>query len=413
MTKNAEVIVVGGGVIGLSTALLLRGAGREVILIDRNEPGTGASFGNAGVLATYACVPLGTPGVLKALPQLLFNPSSPLSISLSALPQLLPWLLRFARASLQGRARKNAAELARLLGNSLRSHTQLIEEAGAQSLLRHEGVLHVFRRKQDFDAIAWDIGLRRELGIRQTVLDCEDIRTLEPALPPNYMHGILFPDAVHLTDPFELMRMLARAFVAKGGSIVRGDITKLQHSDRDVHLSGNSTSLRAKTTVIACGAWSAALARQVGDRIPLETERGYHIEFPTDTPLLTRPVCPIEHGFYLTPMKGRLRAAGTVELSDLNRPVNPHRLQLIERATRSLFPNLGAAQSSWLGFRPSLPDSLPVIGRSRRARNVIYAFGHGHLGVTLAAETARLVSDLVTGDDDASSAAGWSPARFS
>lgn len=411
-TEAAEIVVAGGGVIGLCTALTLCGEGREVLLVDRNEPGTGASQGNAGVLAIYECLPVGTPGVLKSLPQLLLNPDSPLSISPTALPQLLPWLLRFARASLKQRARAGAATLAALLKHSQAAYAPLIEQAGAQSLVRHEGALHLFRQQRDLDAAAWDRELRNELGIRQTLLDRHDIESLEPTVPPDYAHGILFPDAVHLTDPLELMQLLARAFVAQGGKIVRANIANLRHSDRQVTLTAPGIELRARTAIIALGAWSAGLARQLGDRIPLETERGYHIEFPTPAPFLTRPVCPIELGFYLTPMAGRLRAAGTVELSSLHRAANPRRLQLIERGARRFFPDLGPAQSSWLGFRPSLPDSIPIIGRSPRARNVIYAFGHGHLGVTLAAQTARIVSDLVAGDRDTSHLAALSPTRF-
>lgn len=412
MTEDAEIIVAGGGVIGLCTALTLRGEGREVLLVDRDEPGAGASQGNAGILATYECVPLGTPSVLKALPRLLFDPSSPLSISPSALPQLSPWLWRFARASLQGRARENAVALSVLLKNSLSAYTPLIEQSGAQSLLRREGAMHVFRHGRELDAVAWERQLRSDFGIRQTILERGDIESLEPAVPPGYTHGILYPDAAHLTDPFELMRLLTRAFRDRGGKVLHGELTGLRHSNDGVKLSGEGLALRARTAVIALGAWSTGLARQVGDRIPLETERGYHIEFSTPTPLLTRPVCPLELGFYFTPMAGRLRAAGTVELSNLKRAPNPRRLRLIERGARGFFPDLGPAQRTWLGFRPSLPDSLPVIGRSPRARNVIYAFGHGHLGVTLAAETARIVSDLIVRDRSAPELTAVSPTRF-
>jgi glycine/D-amino acid oxidase-like deaminating enzyme len=302
--------------------------------------------------------------------------------------------------------------LAGLLKNSLSAYAPLIELAGAHSLLRREGTLHVFRNKRQFEAAAWERELRRGLGVRQTLLSRQDLQSLEPALPPDYAYGILYPDAAHLTDPLMLMRQLACAFLKKGGRMLRTEITKLRHTDPHVFLSGRGVELRARTAVVALGAWSASLARQVGDRIPLETERGYHIEFPTSAPLLTRPVCPLELGFYLTPMTGRLRAAGTVELSNIKRPANPRRLRLIEQSTRRLFPGLAPAQSTWLGFRPSLPDSLPVIGRSPRARNVIYAFGHGHLGVTLAAETAQIVSDLIISNRDTPDPAALSPARF-
>lgn len=194
---------------------------------------------------------------------------------------------------------------------------------------------------------------------------------------------------------------------------MRAEIKGLSPAASRVTLtSDRNAPLRARTAVVALGAWSAALARHVGDRFPLETERGYHVEFPTVTPLLRRPVCPVALGFYLTPMNGRMRAAGTVELSSIRRTPNVRRLQLIEESTRRIFPDLAPAQSKWLGFRPSPPDSLPVIGRSARVRNIIYAFGHGHLGVTLAAETARMVSDLVVGNRDATNVEAVSPMRF-
>jgi D-hydroxyproline dehydrogenase len=410
--QEAEVIVAGAGAIGLCIALHLRNAGREVLLVDREEPGEGASRGNAGVLANYECVPLGTPSVLKSLPHLLFDTNSPLSISLSALPRLSPWLLRFARCSSEARARAHAVALAALLKNSIAAYEPLIEQAGAHSLLRREGALHLFRRKRDLEAAAWEQELRAAMGIRQTPLNRSDLESLEPSLPTEYTQGILFPDAAHLLDPLQLMRQLARAFCDNGGAIVRAEIGSVRSSAQRVSLMGENVELRARTAVIALGAWSTRLTRQVGDRIPLETERGYHVEFPTPAPMLNRPVCPLDLGFYLTPMEGRLRAAGTVELSSITRGPNPRRLRLIEQSTRRLFPDLAPARSTWLGFRPSLPDSLPVIGRSPRARNVIYAFGHGHLGVTLAAETGRIVADLITRDRDTGELTALSPSRF-
>lgn len=411
-TETSEIVVLGAGAVGLCTALQLCALGREVLLIDRDEAGSGASRGNAGVIANYECIPLGTPGVLKGLPRLLFDPDSPLSISASALPQLSPWLMRFSRESLPSRARRNAVTLATLLKNSLLAYMPLLELAGAQSLLRREGALHLMRTQRDLDHAGWERALRQELGVRQQVLDRHDLEALEPGLPDEYTRGVYFPDAAHLTDPFELMQRLKQAFLAKGGQMRRAEITTLRVANGAVQLASESSEIRAHTVVIALGAWSSTLTRQLGDRIPLETERGYHVEFPMSAPALTRPVCPLDLGFYLTPMTGRLRAAGTVELSRIHRAANPRRLQLIERSARRLFANLPEANSRWLGFRPSLPDSLPVIGRSPRTRNVIYAFGHGHLGVTLAAETARIVADLILHDQDAGELATLSPARF-
>lgn len=412
MSHDAEIVVVGAGAVGLCTALQLRLEGRDVLLVDRNEPGLGASFGNAGVLAAYECIPVGTPSVLKSLPRLLFDPASPLSISFSSLPRLSPWLMKFARNSVERRAVRHAAALATLLKNSIAAYLPLLERAGAMPLLRREGALHLFQSKAALESAAWEEGLRRQLGIPMSVLDRPGLADLEPGLPQRYEHAILFPEAAHLSDPFALMRKLAQTFADLGGRLVRGDVKELSSSTNGVTISCDDAKLRAPTVVVALGAWSATLARCVGDRIPLETERGYHVEFPTSTPLLRRPVCPIALGFYLTPMEGRLRAAGTVELSSIHRPPNAQRLQWIESATRQLFPDLPPANAKWLGFRPSLPDSLPAIGRSPRARNVIYAFGHGHLGVTLAAVTARIVTDLIVENRDTPELDAVSPARF-
>lgn len=412
MAKDSEILVIGAGVIGLCIALRLLREGREVLLIDRDEPGRGASGGNAGVFATYECVPIGTPSVWKALPRLLVDSMSPLSISLTALPRLTPWLMRFARASVASRAVKNAATLAALLENSLSAFIPLLELSGACPLLRRSGALHLFRSEDELAAAAWSIDLRRRLGISFSLLGRAELARLEPRLPPDYACGILFPEAAHLTDPYELMRRLTLTFLAQGGHIVRANIETLRCSAKGITLTTRGATLRGETAVVALGAWSAQLARQIGDRLPLETQRGYHVEFPTSAPLLNRPVCPVGLGFYLSPMTGRLRAAGTVELSSLKRAANPRRLKLIEESARRVIPGLPAAQSKWLGFRPSFPDSLPAIGRSPHARNVIYACGHGHLGLTLAAETARIVSNLIVNDRDSPELAAVSPARF-
>jgi D-amino-acid dehydrogenase len=412
VADDVDIVVAGAGAIGLCIALQLRLEGRDVLLIDRSQPGLGASFGNAGVLAAYECVPLGTPSVLKALPRLLFDPSSPLSISISALPRLSPWLMRFACSSVERRAVQHAAVLAALLKNSIAAYLPLLERAGAMSLLRREGALHLFQSQSGLAEASWEEELRRRLGIPMSILGRLDIANREPTLPECYQHAILFHDAAHLTDPFALMQRLAQTFLDLGGRIARKHVKELTPSTDAVTVTCDDATLRARTVVVALGAWSAQLARSVGDKFPLETERGYHVEFPTPTPLLRRPVCPLALGFYLTPMEGRLRAAGTVELSSIHRPPNAKRLHWIESATRQIFPDLPPAQSKWLGFRPSLPDSLPAIGRSGRARNIIYAFGHGHLGVTLAAVTARIVTDLILENRDTPELAAISPTRF-
>jgi glycine/D-amino acid oxidase-like deaminating enzyme len=411
-SETTEIAILGAGIVGLATALRLAGQGHEVLLIDPNEPGSGASFGNAGTIAEYACMPVGNPAVLRALPKLLLDSDSPFSLRWPALFQLAPWLVRFVRQSLPAATRANALALAGLLAEALPAWGEMVQEAGLQDLMRRKGCLYLYRRESDFAASAGGRALRAELGVHQEVLTPQQVAALEPGLRTVEAQGLYFPDSMNVTDPGTVMRRLFAAVVARGASLARAEITGLQANGGGIELSGPGFHVKAKTAVIAAGARSRVLAAQAGDRIPLESERGYHLEFSTDAPLLNRPVCPVDLGFYMTPMAGRLRVAGTVELGGFAAPPNPGRLALLDRGVRQFFPNLGKPSSQWLGFRPSLPDSRPVIGRSRRSTAVIHAFGHGHLGLTLAPITARLVADLIAGRGDPACLASFAADRF-
>jgi D-amino-acid dehydrogenase len=410
--ETVEIAIVGAGVVGLATALRLAAEGREVVLIDPNEPGSGASFGNAGTIAEYACMPVGNPAVLRALPKLLLDPDSPFSLRWPALLQLAPWLTQFVRQSLPAATRANALALAGLLADALPAWEEMVAEAGMEDLLRRNGCLYLYRRESDFAAGAGGRAMRAGFGVHQEILTPNEVAALEPGLPASGTRGLYFPDSMNVTDPKKVMQLLLGAAIARGVSVKQADITGLQVETSAIQLSGRGFGIKAGTVVIAAGARSRALAAQAGNDVPLETERGYHLEFRTEAPLLTRPVCPIDLGFYMTPMAGRLRVAGTVELGGLAAPSNPRRLALLDRGVRQFFPKLGLASSEWLGFRPSLPDSRPVIGPSRGSPCVIYAFGHGHLGLTLAPITARLVADLIAKRCDLARIAPFAVDRF-
>ena len=409
--KSVEIAIIGAGVVGMATALRLAGEGREVLLIDPNEPGSGASFGNAGTIAEYACMPVGNPGVLRALPTLLLDPDSPFSLRWAALFQLAPWLIRFVRQSLPKATRANALALAGLLAEALPAWGEMVQEAGLQDLMRRNGCLYVYRRDSDFEPSAGGRALRAELGVHQQLLSSEQVAALEPRLARFETRGLYFPDSINVSDPKAVMARLAAAAAARGAQFMRASVTGLAAGAGGVRLSGPGLAVTAKKMVIAAGARSRPLAAQAGDRIPLDTERGYHLEFQTSAPLLNRPVCPVDLGFYMTPMDGRLRVAGTVELGGLKAPPNPRRLALLDRGVRQFFPDLGQPSSQWLGFRPSLPDSRPVIGPSTKSSDVIYAFGHGHLGLTLAPITARWIAGFIAGRA-IPSAADFAAARF-
>ena len=408
--KSVEIAIVGAGVIGLSIALRLASSGREVALIDPSPPGSGASFGNAGTFADYACVPVGNPDVLKNLPKLLFDSNSPFSLRWAALFQLAPWLVQFVRQSLPTAARTNAVVLAGLLADALPAWEEMAVEAGAESFMRRNGCLYLQKTDLLFGR-SWAHRMRSELGVRQELLSAEQVAAMEPTLPPFAGSGVFFPNSMNVTDPATLMEKLVAAGQAKGASFLGSRVTKLNIGERSIRLEGPDLAVTARNVVIAAGAFSRDLALQAGDKIPLETERGYHLEFATQVPLLQRPVCPTHLGFYMTPMAGRLRVAGTVELGGTSAGPNASRFELLDRGVRQYFPELDRSSGSWLGFRPSLPDSRPVIGRSRYSNHIIYAFGHGHLGLTLAAVTSRVVASLIDGHDG-SVPAGFTPDRF-
>jgi D-amino-acid dehydrogenase len=414
-SETTEIAVVGAGVVGLAIALRLARAGREVVLIDPEEPGSGASYGNAGTIADYAVQPVGTPEVLKSLPALLFDRNSPLAIRKAALPALAPWLLRFARQSLPGPARRNAAALARLLADAGPRWRELADGIGAGGGLRQTGNLYLYDNAGDVERAKADISARRGLGIEVEMIGASELGQLEPGLPQAYAGAAFFPNTYFVSDPGVMVAALAAAARAAGARVVRAKVDRLGRVAGGVELAGAGPDgplrLRAARAVIAAGARSRGLARQAGDRVPLDTERGYHVEWDVAPPV-SRPTCRISYGFYFCPMAGRLRSAGTVELGGLSAPASPHRIARIAEATRATFPELPAPSRSWLGFRPSMPDSLPVIGPSKGGPEVLLAFGHGHIGLTLAPVTAALIEAHVAGHAPEPDIEAVLPARF-
>ncbi|MFN3577998.1 MAG: NAD(P)/FAD-dependent oxidoreductase [Tabrizicola sp.] len=407
MRETTDIAVIGAGVIGLTVALELIDRGHEVTLVDPGPPGMGASYGNAGTIAGYATSPVGTPEVLRSLPSLLFSRSSPLAIRHRALPSLLPWLLRFLWQSLPARARHNAGALAVLLRDAGELWDDLVLRVQGAGILQRRGCLYLYETAEAFTRAWAELDRRRSLGVEVDLLGPEALAALEPGLPPQ-AGAAFFPAATFLDDPGRMMGLIAAEVLGKARHLpARAE--RLERRADGVVIEGPGLHLHARRVVIAAGAHSRALARQAGDRIPLDTERGYHVEWDMAEPLLSRPACPTARGFYLCPMAGRLRAAGTVELGGLSLPPSPHRIAKLVEGARAFFPDLGPPDRDWMGFRPSIPDSLPVIGPSAGGGEVIHAFGHGHLGVTLAPVTARIVAALIDGHDPGPAARACRP----
>ncbi|MFB9356389.1 NAD(P)/FAD-dependent oxidoreductase [Sneathiella chinensis] len=394
-----DVVVVGAGIIGVCTAYALQRQGMSVRLVDRKGPCAGASFGNSGAVVDGSSVPNAMPGLWKTVPKMLLDPTGPLVLRWKYLPEIAPWLFRFLMEGRKDKVRHNATSLKALTDTAAADWEELAQDAGVQDLIRPVGWLKVYETEAGFrDTVAARM-LMREVGTDFDVLTAPEIHDLEPNLAPLFSRGIFQKQARFVINPEDMVLRLAEAFRQEGGEIILSDIRSLTAKPGKVTLNGSAGTLTAEAAVLAAGAWSERLARQLGDRIPLETERGYHLMFPEQAAgLLTRPVVYGEKSFVLSPMKMGIRLGSQVEFAGLEGEADFRRVRKLVPLARKMLPALaGDEQSVWLGYRPSLPDSLPVISPSTRHGNVVYAFGHQHLGLTLGPTSARLVCDLLMG----------------
>jgi len=410
---KTDIVVLGGGVVGLATALRLLNSGREVMLIDPEEPGTGASYGNAGTIAEYAVLPVGSPDILKKIPSLLLDKKSPISIKRSEILSLAPWLLRFLYQSMPKQAAINAKAITELLFDSRKRWELLAKQIDADSILKSNGTLYFYQTKSSYEVGKKDMANRKMLGINVEMLSPIELGKLEPNLKNIGGGASFFPDGAYMSDPGKIMKLLLDAIIKKGCQFIKKSATSIERCSEGVEVVlADNSKIIAKHLVISAGAYSKKFANQVGDYVPLDVERGYHVEYDMEKPLLNRPCCSAEKGFYMSPMTGRLRVVGTVELGGLSTTISQHRVDYLERGASSIFPNLGKSSRSWLGFRPSIPDSKPVISQSSKGNDIIYAFGHGHIGITLAPITAEIVESIITKTKPPLAISAYSVQRF-
>ena len=396
-TRN--VTVIGAGIVGLSAALYLQREGRSVTLIDRGPPGEGASYGNAGVFAAGSVTPLGMPGMVWKVPGMLMDPLGPLRIRPAYLLQIMPWLVGLLRHSTPARIEAISTALATIVRPALAAYEPLFEEAGAGDLVGRNGSLFLYETEADFRHGQFAIELRRRRGIELQVLAPEEVRQMIPAIRPDIGGAVFVPGSAHCLNPLGLSQAFARHFDARGGRLLQERVDGFEIGpDGPRQVRTEAGSHEVGDVVIAAGAFSRDLARQLGSDVPLDTERGYHVMLPNPGLELRLPMLCASGGFAATPMQHGLRFAGTVEFGGLDAPPNYARADAILQRAKKLLPGLqDEGVERWMGFRPSIPDSLPVIGRSPRFQNVYLAFGHGHLGLTLGAVTGRLIADLVAG----------------
>jgi D-amino-acid dehydrogenase len=352
------------------------------------------------------------PGLLRKVPGMLRDPLGPLVLRWRYLPRIAPWLLGLVRASRPKRAEAISRALTELNGRATDPWRDLARQTGAEPLLRDVGWLKVYETDNGFAATAFERELMTRRGRRFEVLNADELRQLEPALAPIFRHGFFQPEAVFLADPGAALARFAADFLARGGTIVQDEVTGFELGDRPHRVLTLGGGHEAEAIVLAAGAWSRGLARQLGAKVRLDTERGYHLMLPPADPGLGRPVVNGEEHFVLCPMETGTRLTSQVEFAGLDAPPDYRRIRALLPRARRMLPGLVPEETSaWLGFRPSLPDSLPVIGPAPSHPDVFFAFGHGHLGLTQGPVTGRIVADLLAGRDPGLDLAPYRPGR--
>jgi D-amino-acid dehydrogenase len=414
MNTTRSAVVVGAGIVGVCTGLELQRRGWAVTLIDRAEPGAACSFGNAGILASQAVVPIALPGLHSELPRLLLEADSPLAIRWRSLPGTWRWLLHFRRAATLAKVMPTADAMKALYGTSVELHRLLAHEAGVAELVRAVDGLYVHRDPAAIDTVnglAWR--LRRERGASIEVLEGAALHDVEPELSRQYTRGVRMGPMGYTINPYRLTQAYAALFARRGGTIVRAEVQGLHPQGATVRIETGAQAIEADAVIVAAGAWSARLVAPLGLKLALIAERGYHMTYADPGIRLNHVVSEMERHFAVTPMEMGLRIAGTEEIGLAGDPPTWRRAEVLEGQLRRMFPNVNVSQGSrWMGPRPGMPDSLPAIGRVPGHANIFIAAGHGHLGLTGAPHTAQLVAALASGEVVKLALRPYAPERF-
>ena len=408
----SKVAVVGAGIIGVCIAFFLKKNGHQVTLFDSNNPGTQTSFGNAGLFANHECVTANSPHLWKNFPSMLVSKNSPLVIDWFYVLTHLPWAIRFLRNCTSERVDHIAKSLSNFSSHAGLAYEEIFDEVDVSQIIVHKEPIFLYESKELFEKNQYAFNLRKKNNVHFDVINKEDIAKMEPSLAPIYYKGMILKGESFTKSPLQITLKIFDDFINNGGHFVLSKIDSIIRKGDFLFLKYKKQEYQFDKIVVAAGAWSNFLAKTIGDNFPLDTERGYHIIFENNNNLLTRPVGWAKTGFYMTPMEDGIRAAGTVEIAGLIKPMNKNILAMIETTARSILPKLGKVKSQWMGFRPTLPDSLPVIGESRKCKNVYYAFGHQHLGLSLAAVTGKVMRSLIENQPTNINIDSLSPYRF-
>ncbi|MDC3308087.1 FAD-binding oxidoreductase [Candidatus Pelagibacter sp.] len=412
MERNLKIGIVGAGIQGISNALFLQKKGFSVTIFDRDEPGSPvASYGNAGHFSPYASVPINRPDVLTDVPAMLLSSTGPLALKWNYVPKMMPWFLQFIRNCTTKRMMHTAKNMHQILDLALPAYDELFDEIELGGLVEKKGILYIWN-DQSLKSRELEINVRDELGVDQQIVTPKEIHDLEPNIKPIYHGGVYYQHGRHARNPKKILLKLYDLFLKKGGKFLKMNIKDINFNDDKPVIKAETQSFLFDKIVIACGSFSKKLTDNLDEKIPLDTERGYHVHFKDCDHLLSRPVIFQNRGFGITPMEQGLRVVGTVEFGGLDNPLSKSRVKNLINNAKYMMGDLPEHEDEWLGFRPTLPDYLPVIGPSKKHKNVFYCFGHHHLGWTLGPISGKIVSGMIAEENTNLDLKPYSSLRF-
>ena len=412
MEKKLKIGIIGAGIQGISNALFLQKKGFNVTIFDRDEPGSpAASYGNAGHFSPYASVPINRPDVLSDVPAMLLSSTGPLALKWNYVPKMIPWFLQFIRNCSTKRMMHTAKNMHQILDLALPAYDELFDEIELGGLVEKKGILYIWN-DQSLKSRELEINVRNELGVDQQVLTPKEIHDLEPNIKPIYHGGVYYQHGRHARNPKKILLKLFDLFLKKGGKFLKMNIKDINFDEEKPVIKAENKSFLFDKIVIACGSFSKKLTDNLDEKIPLDTERGYHVHFKDCDHLLSRPVIFQNRGFGITPMEQGLRVVGTVEFGGLDNPLTKSRVKNLINNAKYMMGDLPEHEDEWLGFRPTLPDYLPVIGPSKKYKNVFYCFGHHHLGWTLGPISGKIISSMIAEENTNLDLKPYSSLRF-
>ncbi len=412
MKKKYKIGVIGTGIQGVCNALFLQKKGYEVTIFDKNDPAeNSASYGNAGHFSPYASLQLNRIDILADVPAMLLSSTGPLALKWNYLPKMIPWFLKFILNCSKKKMMHTAKYMHQILDLAIPAYDELFEDIDTTGLVEKNGIMYIWTNK-DLRSRELEINIRKELGVDQQILNKKEIHDLEPNITPFYHGGVLYQNARHARNPKKILLKLLEKFIEKGGKFLKLNIEDIRFDNETPILKTEIQEFRFDKIIIACGAFSKKLTDKLEEKIPLDTERGYHIHFKGCDNLISRPVVFSNRGFGMTPMEQGLRVVGTVEFGGLNNPLSKSRIKNLANGANFMLNGLPKHEDEWLGFRPTLPDFLPVIGLSKNYKNVYYSFGHHHLGWTLAAISGKIITKMIANENTNLDLEPYSSKRF-